>query len=915
VSYALRVICAALLLLAVVWAQPNCPLPPAIAKASHATNIFSDEQEADLGDLMAERFAAEFPVVHNDSLTRRLQQIGDQLIRYLPPNHFRFQFLLIEFPSVNAFSIGGGRVYMTRKMIALAKSDDELAGIMAHELGHIVTHQTGIEMSRRLREVLHVTAVGDRSDIREKYFRFLDNESRKPSRRDEEDEDQLIADQVAVFAMARGGFSPHAYIDIWDRFQQTHGKAGNWLSDFFLVTKPSQKRLRDMMKSLSALPTGCAEVRPPADQSGFAKWQADVLSFKVDALEESLPGLVFKQKLALPLRPDVNNLKFSPDGKYVLAQDEGGIQVLTRDPFAVLFFIDAPDAERAFFTPDSRSVVFYNSTLRVEIWDIASQGRTSLHEMTLHQGCMQTRLSPDGAYLACLRNDFSLALLEVASAQVVTQKEHFVEFNDYWTHALLMFGLNQHAGLTRLAFSPDGRYFVAGSMNDEFAYDLQLKRLVNLPSKMRNVLHLSFAFLGPDRIVGVDRKEPGKSPVMRFPSGELLTELRLADTVHVGPPSHGNYVMIGPLRDHPLGAMNTDTGNVIMQFERAAADIYDNWVVSERRDGQLAMLDIAQKKEIASVQLSQSPLGALAAVSVSSALQWLAVSSHSRGAVFDMVHNIRLYYTRSFDGAWFSEDDVLYADFPKFEKEERKVVKVDLSAAGAFTPIDDVDHTVAAFSGSYLLVEKPQNPKSWERKNWTYEIQDYRTKKTIWSRHFPAEVPMIFMSPSKNTALILWGLYSGAARDELQRFPDLKSKAEKEDILVELFDFTRDAVVGKLVIKTNQSLFKVERISYDQDWLALVLKDDRVLLYSLSTGEQKGHFFGYDAKVNAAAGALALTNTKGQIQLYDLSSGQLRREYKFPSAVAYGTFSPDGRRLFAFTRDQTAFILDLAAAH
>jgi WD40 repeat protein len=912
VSYALRVICAALLLLAVVWAQPNCPLPPAIAKASHATNIFSDEQEADLGDLMAERFAAEFPVVHNDSLTRRLQQIGDQLIRYLPPNHFRFQFLLIEFPSVNAFSIGGGRVYMTRKMIALAKSDDELAGIMAHELGHIVTHQTGIEMSRRLREVLHVTAVGDRTDIRDKYFRFLDNEARKPDHADEGDEDQLIADQVAVFAMTRAGFSPHSYIDIWDRFQQTHGKAGNWLSDFFLVTKPSQKRLRDMMKSLSALPTGCAEVRPPADQSGFTKWQADVLNFKADALEESLPGLVFKQKLALPLRPDVNNLKFSPDGKYVLAQDEGGIQVLTRDPFAVLFFIDAPDAEKATFTPDSHSVAFYNATLRVEVWDIASKRRTSLHEMTLNESCLQTRLSPDGAYLACLRPDASIVLLDVATGNTIAQKTGFFQQNDIYFASLF---LELRTVLAHMAFSSDGRYFLAGSRDQDFAYDLQLKAPLNLPGKFRGPLAVSFAFLGSDRIVGVDRKEPGKSPVMRFPSGELLTELRLADTVHVEPPSHGNYVMIWPLRDHPLGAMNIDTGNVMMQFERTAGDIYDNWVVTERRDGQLAMLDIAQKKEIASVQLSQSPLGALAAVSVSSALQWLAVSSHSRGAVFDMVHNIRLYYTRSFDGAWFSEDDVLYADFPKFEKEERKVVKVDLSAAGAFTPIDELEHTVAAFSGSYLLVQKPQNPKSWERKNWTYEIQDYRTKKTIWSRHFPAEVPMIFMSPSKNTALILWGLYSGAARDELQRFPDLKSKAEKEDILVELIDFTRDAVVGKLVIKTNQSLFKVERISYDQDWLALVLKDDRVLLYSLSTGEQKGHFFGYDAKVNAAAGALALTNTKGQIQLYDLSSGQLRREYKFPSAVAYGTFSPDGRRLFAFTRDQTAFILDLATAH
>jgi len=228
VRIVVRCIWCALLLASAAWAQSRCPLPPAVEKANRATSIFSDEQEADLGDLMAERFAAEMVVVHNDALTGRLQQIGDQLVRYLPPNHFRFQFFLIEYPVANAFSIGGGRVYISRKIVALAKSDDELAGIMAHELGHIVTRQTGIEMTRRLREVLRVTEVGDRNDIREKYFRYLDNAARKPDRRGDDDEDQLIADQVAVFAMARAGYSPRAYVDIWDRFQQTHGKTGNW---------------------------------------------------------------------------------------------------------------------------------------------------------------------------------------------------------------------------------------------------------------------------------------------------------------------------------------------------------------------------------------------------------------------------------------------------------------------------------------------------------------------------------------------------------------------------------------------------------------------------------------------------------------------------------------------------------------
>ena len=905
--------------LALSWAalaQQNCPLPPAIEKGSHAANIFSDEQEADLGDLMSERFAAEYTTLHSDALTSRLQKIGAQLVRYLPPNHLRFQFFLLEFPSVNAFSIGGGRVYISRKIVALAKSDDELAGIMAHELGHIVTHQTGIEMTRRLREVLGVKEVGDRNDIREKYFRFLDNEARKPSHSDSDDEDQLIADQVAVYAMARAGYSPRAYVDIWDRFQQTHGKTGNWLSDFFRSTKPSQKRLRDMMKSVSSLPAGCAEVRPPADPAGFAKWQSEVLDFKADTLEESLPGLVFKQKLALPLRPDLNNLKFSPDGKYVLAQDEGGIQVLTREPFAVIFFIDAADAEKAFFSPDSHSVIFYTPSLRIEIWDIASRHRTTLHEMTLNQGCYQTQLSPDGAYLACLRDDFALVLIDVATGQAIAQKNNFVVIYSDWIFYMMAVLSERHVNFAQMGFSPDGHYFLAGSSTGDFAYDLQQKRLVSLPGSIRSLLRFSFAFLGPDRIVGINLNAPRKSPVLRFPSGESLLELPLSNAVHVGSPAHGDSVMLWPLREKPLGIMELkDPEQIAVSFERDAGDIYDNWVTSERKDGLLSLVDLAQKKEVATVQLGQSPLGKLTAASVSSGLQWLAVSSRTRGAVFDLVPNIRHFYTRSFHGAWFSEEDALYADFPKFEKDERKIVRIDLSLTGGLTPVYPLKDTASSFHGPYLLVEKPQNEKSWERKNWTYEIWDYRTQKTVWSRRFPNEVPRIFLSSSRTTALILWPLYTGAAREELRHFPDLKSKAEHEDFLIELLDFTKDVVVGKVVVKTNGNPFSVERISFDQDWLVLLLKGDRILLYSLASGEQKGHFFGYDANLSAAAGALAVSTSTGQLQIYNLSSAQLRREYKFPSAIAFESFSQDGRRFFAFTRDQTAYILDLAASN
>ncbi len=211
-------------------AQESCPQPPALDKVS-SKNIFNEQQEIDLGDAMAEDLAHEFVLIDDPELTAHLADLGARLVEHLPPNQLRFRFFLIDLPEVNAFSLSGGRIYVARKMVALTRNDDELAGVLAHEMGHIVTHQQAIRMTRVLKQVLGVTQVGDRADIYDKFHRFLENELRKPSHVSGEGEgDQYIADQVALFAMARAGFAPQSYVELWDRFNSTHGNAGNWLT-------------------------------------------------------------------------------------------------------------------------------------------------------------------------------------------------------------------------------------------------------------------------------------------------------------------------------------------------------------------------------------------------------------------------------------------------------------------------------------------------------------------------------------------------------------------------------------------------------------------------------------------------------------------------------------------------------------
>lgn len=892
----------------------NCPLPPVLQPLPAGIDIFSDQQEADLGDALAEQVAPRLKIIENDALTDYLRGLGNRLVQHLPPTKLNFRFFLVELPEPNAFSIAGGRVYVSRKLIVFAHSEDELAGVLAHELGHIVTHQSGIYMTRRFREVLGVNQVGDRADVFAKYHQYLENYRRKPSKGESEEKEQGAADQVGLFTAFRTGYSPQSYVEILDRTQETHGQTGSWLSDLFGATKPEQRRLREVIKNMGTLPPGCADPRPAASAEAFAKWKEKIVNYSDTGGEEVLPGLISRNTLKLPLRPDISNFRFSPDGKYLIAQDEGGIHVLTREPLAVLFYVPAPDAHYAEFTPDSRSIVFYSRPLRVETWSIHDQSRSEVYEVAWRESCMQTALSFDGKTLACLNSQHDLVLLDVAtSTPFFTKKQFFVpSFGEAFfllMRALLSEELEDF-DFVQMRFSPDDHYFVAGHFGTHVAFDLTSHHELSLPGSIKDHVGNGFAFLGPDRIVAINSNSPEKSQIMRFPSGERLDQVGLGRGLHLREVAHGDYLLVGPLKEHPLGLMDLQKKNIPISFKRPAADVYDNVMVNERLDGEVALYPVGKTQPTTVITLPQARLGKLRAAAVSSDLEWIAISNRSRGALWDVSRNVRTQYVRSFQGAWFSAGSVLYADFPKFLETPR--------AIGMLSPVGNqmsesykVGDIVAKQQGAFLLVTTPKDKNT--RWNSDVEVRDITTNKPVWSRHFAHEVPALTLNSAAGTVLMGWSLAEPGGHDELQNFPDVKSQASKEDYLYELVDLHKGSTAGKVLVKTNKRSVHLEGGGSDGDWVVLTATGNQILTFSLASGVEKGHFFGIAPAVLASAGVLAVEKDAKELDLYDLDSQQLRRRYVFSDPIALKHFSDDGKRLLVLTASQTAYLLDTTA--
>src|SRR5690348_6855694 len=153
--------------------------PPMPVGITQAANIFNDQQEMDLGDAMAEHLQRNYRVSDDEKFVGYLRQIAGRLLSHMPENHLRLRLFLVDLPNANAFDSPGGRIYISLKLVALARNEDELAGILAHELGHMVVHQGAIDLSRDLKTVLDVTRVSDRRDIYDKYNRLIEGLWRK----------------------------------------------------------------------------------------------------------------------------------------------------------------------------------------------------------------------------------------------------------------------------------------------------------------------------------------------------------------------------------------------------------------------------------------------------------------------------------------------------------------------------------------------------------------------------------------------------------------------------------------------------------------------------------------------------------------------------------------------------------------
>ena len=128
---------------------------------SHGFNMFSAQEEVQAGQQSAAQVAKQLPVLpDSDPVTLYVQRLGQQLAAHAPGEKWPYTFHVVNQKEINAFALPGGPVFVNVGTIQAADNEAELAGVMAHEISHVVQRHGTRAASKQMAAQLPLAILG-----------------------------------------------------------------------------------------------------------------------------------------------------------------------------------------------------------------------------------------------------------------------------------------------------------------------------------------------------------------------------------------------------------------------------------------------------------------------------------------------------------------------------------------------------------------------------------------------------------------------------------------------------------------------------------------------------------------------------------------------------------------------------------
>lgn len=185
-----------------------------------AAGEIDEKEEIELGRGVAARLLGAAPLVPNEALQTYVNRVGRWLASQTERPNLPWQFGVLDAPQVNAFATPGGHIFVTRGLVARMKNEAELAGVLAHEIAHVLRkhHLKAIQKNAQLELANTALSLSRRTDDAEKREKLLAAGS-ELYLRGLDKSDELEADRLGVVIAARGGYDAYGLPSVLQTLQ------------------------------------------------------------------------------------------------------------------------------------------------------------------------------------------------------------------------------------------------------------------------------------------------------------------------------------------------------------------------------------------------------------------------------------------------------------------------------------------------------------------------------------------------------------------------------------------------------------------------------------------------------------------------------------------------------------------------
>jgi predicted Zn-dependent protease len=208
-----------------------------------------EKGEAEIGSASAAQLLGAAPLVQNEKLQGYVNQVGLWLAMQTERPDLPWRFGVMDSDSVNAFAAPGGYVFITRGLLLRMRNEAELAGVLAHEIAHVLKrhHLVAIQKNAKtgLATDLMSMAVDNSSSQYGEWKKKALSASTELYARGLDKGDEFEADRLGVVIAARAGYDPYGLPSVLQALDSINPQDSNLALMF--KTHPSSRQRLDLL--------------------------------------------------------------------------------------------------------------------------------------------------------------------------------------------------------------------------------------------------------------------------------------------------------------------------------------------------------------------------------------------------------------------------------------------------------------------------------------------------------------------------------------------------------------------------------------------------------------------------------------------------------------------------------------------